>query len=413
MFVYAALLATAAGVAPAFAARVYVPVLGGTAADGSNLRTQVWVGNEAKASRVASTAQAGRLVPVDAAAGDVYAWLNDARLTRVPVIDLAETFHAGAQPGVSAFEKVAYDRLSVGAANVGERAASCRATLYDAAHGVLADIPFEVAAKSLYQEDAAAWTKARPAAVEVSCDQEFMPISTATTASGGTFIEKGIGPNGPCNEKLVPTKISEGVYEVRLDGVFHQASLADPKHVLCVRAPADLNGATWRVGKAIVDWDFLVGPWWSKKPEGIHNIGYFFGERYRSGVIGNFNGLGPGKSLIKNMQNYGMPRFQNTNVKAAYALEKTLYHANYTFDANNKRAHTELQNSSRAVLKTLDQNTSPGGQPLSLTKYSSAGVNDMMLIAEFGNYNKNVPGHPEVPTPGWVYGNLVIRFFNK
>jgi len=413
-FVYAALLALA-GITPAVAEKVYVPVLGLAAADGSALPTQVWVNRAEKATRVSTTSEA-RLLAVDArSADDVYAWVNDGRLTQTPVIGSYDTFHEGARPGM-AFDK-GYDRLLVGAANVSDRRASCQATLFGAAHEELARIPFEVEAKGLYREDAAAWTRARVAAAEVTCDREFAPLGASTTASDSTRVvfAKSTGPNGACNKIVVPVRQNDGSWEVNVEGVFHQASLADPKAIVCVRAPADVSASSWRLARVTTDWDVTVGPWWSKHPDGIHNMGYFFGNRYRSGVIGNFNGLGPGKFLIKNMQNVGMPRGLNTNVKASYHLENgKLYHTSYTYDASNKAAHTSLQDSNHSVLKTLDQGANPGNnQTLVLDKYGSNGVNDMVMVCEFGNYNSHVPGHPEVPTPGWVYGNLHLRFVAK
>ena len=62
---------------------------------------------------------------------------------------------------------------------------------------------------------------------------------------------------------------------------------------------------------------------------------------------------------------------------------------------------------------SLSQSTQPGGQTLSLAKYGSQGQSDMVMIAEFGNYAKTYPGFPEVPTIGWVYANLKIRFVDK
>jgi hypothetical protein len=310
-----------------------------------------------------------------------------------------------------------YDRLLVGAANVSDRRASCQATLFGAAHQELARIPFEVEAKGLYREDAAAWTGARVAAAEVTCDQEFYPLGASTTANDSTRVvfAKGTGPNGSCTKVLVPVKQFDGSWQLAIDGVFHQASLADPKAIVCVRAPADVSASAWRLGRITVDWDVTAGPWWSKKPDGIHNFGYFFGNRYRSGVIGNVNALGPGKFLVKNMQNFGMPRGTNTNVKASYHVQNgELYHIVYTFDANNKNAHTEFQDSNHILLKAIGQNANPGnGQAVVLDKYNSSGANDMVMVGEFGNYNTHVPGHPEVPTPGWIYANLRIRFTPK
>jgi len=414
MFVSAALLAIAA-IAPAKAERVYVPVLG----LGDTTATQVWVSRGVKAARVATASEAGLLALDAKRAADVYAWVADKSLTQAPVIGEYDTFHAGAQPGMAL--AASYDRLLVGAANLSNQRATCEATLFGGAHEELARIPFEVEAKSLYREDGRAWTAKHAASAEVTCNQEFYPVAATTTSNDQRVIfAKGTGPNGPCfsggaSRVLVPQKQPDGTYVINVTGVFHQASLANPKGIVCVRAPADVSGSSWRLARIVFDWDVTVGPWWSKNKTGIHNLGYFFGNRYRSGVIGNFNGLGPNKSLIKNMQNFGMPAGSNTNVKTPYELiNNKLYHTTYTFDASSKSARTDLKDSNGAIIKSMSQNASPGNnQTLVLDKYASTGVSDMVMVNEFGNYASNQSGHPEVPTPGWVYANLHIKFIPK
>jgi hypothetical protein len=415
-FVYAALLALA-GITPAMAERVYVPVIG-VGAEGNALATQVWVTRGAKATRVATATDTTLLSFEAKRAGDVYAWVADRNLTLSPVIAESDAFHAGAQPGMAIDQ--AYDQLLVGAANLGDAKASCQAMLYDGDREV-ARIPFEVNAKSVYREDAAPWTSTRATSAQVSCDQQFYPLAAATTNNGSRVIfGKAIGPNGDCASDgkpmlVVPASQSDGSWVVDVRGIFHQASLADPKGIVCVRAPADLNGTNWRIGKLIIDWDVTLGDWWAKKPSGIHNMGYYFGNRYRSGVIGNFNGLGPGKYLIKNMNNFGFPRGSNSTDKESYQLvPHTLYHVTYTYDANNRHVHVDLQDSNHNVLKSLDQDAQPGnGQTMVLQKYSSSGVQDMMMVSEFGNYNALHTSEPEVPTPGWLYANLHLHFIPK
>jgi len=127
--------------------------------------------------------------------------------------------------------------------------------------------------------------------------------SAGTTASKNdrTDIAKGIGPNGPCTEKITLARAADGKYVLQRPGLLHQATSARPKGILCVRAPSPL-----KVSRARFEWDFLSGPWSARDKSGIHNLGYFFLDRYRSGVVGNVNAIGPNKNRIKWMQNVGM-----------------------------------------------------------------------------------------------------------
>ena len=155
MFVYAALLAVA-GIAPASAEKLYVPVMGARAADGHALATQVWVTNMSAEARSVTAAflRAGAgdtrtfqverggnvldglapatamgLIEVEANESAVSAWtVNGATddVSEVPVIGDHDAYHGGASPSLEFKES---GRTYIGAANLDAKAASCRATL--------------------------------------------------------------------------------------------------------------------------------------------------------------------------------------------------------------------------------------------------------------------------------------------
>jgi hypothetical protein len=444
MFVSAALLSLAA-TAPLAAERVYVPMIGAPDADGRALATEIWVANgRAKSAvtagvlrggvvekarrfdvqpggrlldRVASAGEIG-LVAVDAEELAVSAWTaaaDGSSVSEVPVIGAYDTYAPSAEPGLEIAQE--YDRLLVGAANVSDEPSSCHAILYDESNNELARVPFEVPAKSLARHDAAGWLGAQRAAyAQVGCDRVFFPVAvtTSTNDGGGTraIFAKDSGPNGTCDRWVTPVPAVTGqAWLINIAGLFHQAtqgSSTNHKGIVCVKLPEP----ELRLGRAVFEWDVTVGPWNSKKKSGVHNLGYFFGERYRSGIVGNINFLGPTKSLAKWMQNFGMPKGSNTNAKAGFAAQERLYHIVYTFDATNKTSTMLVQDSSRTTLQTITGKNAPGNnQTLVLRRYGKGNLDGLGLVLEFGNYG--FQHLPEVATFGWLYANLDVKLFAK
>jgi hypothetical protein len=432
MFVYAALLALA-GTVPAAAARLYVPVVGATASDGRAMATEIWVANgshakTAVAARFEGAGEAKRfevepggrmldrmagadtigLVAVDGDVASVSAWIPDRwgrSVSEVPVIGPQDSYEPGAEPGLALAR--GYDRLLVGAANLGDDTASCQATLFAEDDRELARISFEVAAKSLARQDVtAALGGERATFAQVGCDRTFYPVGvTASDAGGDTsvIVAKGIGPNGTCQKWATLAATDPKTYSTSVPNNFHQATRANPKGIVCIKSPVP----ELRVGKATYEWDVSVGPWSGRNKSGVHNLGYFFRDRYRSGVIGNVNFLGPNKDLAKWMQNYNMPAGSSTNGKGGFHAERVVYHVVYTFDAANKTATLLIQNSARQTLQTVTGKTAPGnGQTLILKPFGQGGLAGLTAIAEFGNYVGQHP--PEEATIDWVYANFSL-----
>lgn len=323
-------------------------------------------------------------------------------LGKTPIFSESEAYAAGMDVQLGDLPRGARAAsLIVGAVNLSEQTASCRATLLDRNGLRLADIPFEVPAKSSAREDAAQWL-GRIDAVTITCDQSFSPFGVTTDGNGAPSFAKGIGPNGACQRSPMLTKDPQtGHYTASVPGLFHEATKANPKGIFCIKAPAALH-----VAKAVYEWDVTIGPWSSRDKSGLHNLAYFFLDRYRSGVVGNVNAAGPNKSFLKFMQNVGMAPGTNTNEKSAYGLQPGVtYHFRYTFDAHNKLV-TFQTFLGPVEVKRFSKECRPGNnQTLMVQPYgkgeSQAGL---AMVAEWGNYLGQ--HHPEEASVGWKYLNF-------
>jgi len=396
--VYGALCALTLAV-PAAAEKIYVPVLGAT---------KLWVASAEGVKQEVPTGRVG-LVAVEADAYENVRGLLDDRLD-VPAFTEAETYPAGTEVPLGGLPRPrAIKSLTVGAANLSDLTASCKATLSRPDGSRLGEVEFDVAPMSLSRRDVlAAFAGSRVGSVAVSCDQSFYPLALATQTNGkAPIIAKGIGPNGACTVFLTALKQPNGHYATAQTGIFHEATKANPKGILCLRATEDIRAA-----KVVYEWDVYVGPWSPRDKSGIHNLGYFFLDRYRSGVIGNVNALGPNKSLLKIMQNISMPAGTNTNGKASYQLEQgQTYHVIYTYDAASKRATMQTQLNGQTV-SNFGINSQPGNnQTLVFKRFGQGNLAGMISSLEFGNYlNQH---HPEEATVGWKYSNFKMDITPK
>lgn len=396
--VYGALCALTLAV-PAAAEKIYVPVLGAT---------KLWVASADGVKQEVPTGRVG-LVAVDADSYDNVRAVLDDRL-QVPAFTEEETYQAGLEVPLSDLPRPREMKsLMVAAANLSDQTATCKAALSRPDGSRLGEVQFDVEPMSMARRDAfSVAAGARIGGVTVTCDQSFYPLALATQGSGKpALLAKGTGPNGACTFFLTILKQPNGHYATAQEGVFHEATKASPKGILCLKATEDL-----RIGKAVYEWDVYVGPWSPRDKSGIHNLGYFFLDRYRSGVIGNVNALGPNKSLLKIMQNISMPAGTNTNGKASYLLEQgATYHVIYTYDASNKRANMQLLLNGQSVAN-FGINSQPGNnQTLVFKRFGQGNLAGLISSNEFGNYlNQH---HPEEATVGWKYMNFKLDMTPK
>jgi hypothetical protein len=430
--------------APAAAERIYVPVLGTTAADGSVLATRVRIGNadgvEAPvaarfrdasgvpsqeteravtarpASRVlADLSPAGRtgLITLEAdSALEVSAWManRSGGDFEVPAFTDAEAYSAGVDVQLDEMPRPrAVRSLFVGAANLSDKTASCQATLFTRDGSRSAEIQFEVPAMSLARKNGlASANRGRVSSVRVTCDQSFYPFAVAADTSGRSIVTKGVGPNGACTSYLNLNRQPTGYYVAESQPIiFHTATKADPKGILCIKAPSEL-----KIAKATFEWDVIPGPWSTRDRSGLHNLGYFFLDRYRGGTVGNVNVAGPNKSFVKFMQNVGMPAGTNTNNKVSYVMQPGVtYHQIYTFDAVNKMATLQLFLNGIQVVKVTKDAKPGNNQALIVRPFGQGGQAGLAMVAEFGNYTGQ--HHPEEASLGWKYAGFRVTLVPK
>lgn len=319
--------------------------------------------------------------------------------------------HDGFQRGAVAGLELTrgYERLEVGAVNLSAEPMSCVATLFAQDGREVGRLPFRVDALAWSRQDAAVEAGSRRATyAQVSCDRSFYPIGATSRGDGaGVELAKAIGPNGPCTEKVSLARRNDGKYVLDRVGLFHQATAARPKGILCVRAPGHLQ-----VARATFEWDIYPGDWSARDRSGVHNLAYVFLDRYRSGVVGNVNAVGPNKDRVKWMQNYGMAicgtgRACNTTGSRGHRLEANrIYHLIYVFDAAAKRVTLTLQDSGRNTLATASGPTG-GSDALKVKPYGKGELDGLAMVIEFGNYLGQHP--PEEATLGWLYGNVHVE----
>jgi len=411
----AAFLALCSLASSARAERLYVPLVGGIV-EGQPVATSVWIASDDGTSRRVAVQASGKLaaaaatsavslVPLDGDASRVSAWLavpGGDDPVEVPVIGEHDVYAAGSSPTLEL--ALGNTALRVGAANLGDAATTCHADLSSDSPVDGDRRTFVVPPKSFAAIDvmpATTGADAAPASAHVTCDQPFYPLAVAAGDDLRVIVAKGSGPNGSCDKRLGLAPQPDGSWLASTNGNFHVGTTRHPKGVLCIDAPGEL-----RVATAVYDWDVTAGPWWRKRKDGIHNLGYFFGERYRSGVIGNVNTIGT-RNQLKFMQNYDMPPGSNTNVSGGYAMQKGgRYHVTYTFDAASEQATLQLFRGGQEV-KRLSQQLRAGDATLLVQPYDGG----LALIAEFGNYDAK--GLPEVPTIGWTYANFRLRLYPK
>jgi hypothetical protein len=432
--------------APAAAERIYVPVLGTTAADGSVVATRVRIANadgveapvaarfrdasgeanleteRALTARpdgrfLADLSPAGRtgLITLEADSALAVSASMASRAggdVEVPAFTDAEAYSAGVDVPLDELPRPrALRSLLVGAANLSDQTASCQATLFARDGSRSAEIQFDVPAMSLVRKDGlAAAGRGRVSSVRVTCDQSFYPFGVASDAGGRSIITKGIGPNGTCSSflTLVRQPLSGNyVAETVAGSIFHEATKGNPKGILCIKAPGTLQ-----IASARFEWNVTVGPWSPRDRSGVHNLGYFFLDRYRSGTVGNVNVLGPNKSFLKFIQNVNMPAGSNTGAKVPYAMQNgQTYHQIYTFDAANKMATLQLFSNGLEVAK-LSKEAKPGNnQTLIVKPFGQGSQAGLAIIAEFGNYLGQ--HHPEEATVGWKYSTFRLTLIPK
>lgn len=421
---------------------VYVPIIEPLAADGSQLKTELWISNYDTVERpyaatflaaesdgterslrtslatlkadeahyIDKAAPRGEtgLLEVDAADGMlVDAWVQTKSprgtlyITGVPLITPALT----AQAGVTAYlnglgHESGLDLTGLSLVNVGKQASTCQVDFVRLDGSLVGGhASLDVPALSLRKFDDSLGLRSETdaASAKITCDQPFYAF--ATTLDRDTHQVSFVTPDAA----VAPAKARKGdvsnaiVFE--RSGLFHSPTTGKPKGTLRIPVPNALV-----LSSITVDMNFKVGPWNRRQVSGNHGLLYMHRGKFRSNTITNINAMGPNKNLIRMNQNLDLPARGSTNAKAGFPwVNGRTYGFRFVYDAAIRKVRMALVDDQGTVLRTLQNDAT----------VRNIRVEPTGLVAEFSHNNGQ---HlPEVSTPpGWEYRDFrVVMFLRK
>jgi len=440
------LLLAAGAAAPAFAGKVYVPVVQRTGG-GASHATEVWLANAGTQERryeagflaadtngttphtpaIRTVVVGGRtvrlvnpgpagtigLIEIDAAPQIQI----DARLantpavgaityTPVPVISSDNALPAAATVSLLGLSRTPSGSYSdLGLVNLASQAAQCGVTFTRAdGTGIGQTVNVTVQPLSLrHFSDALGIlgeSQAADARAQVSCDRTFFAYAAVFNAAVSQFTfatpaatgASTLGTDGtpppppPPGDAIVFT--SPGVVHTPATGNEIKAFVVPVSQALSLR-------------RFTVEFDVIPGPWTAAKPDGNHNLIWIYRGKYRSNTIANLNAFGPARSGVKNTQNVDMARGKLTTDEKALVLQQGVtYHVKSVYDAENEQVTTTI---------------SSGGQTLATLQHAATARDRILRIpaggfnVQFGHTAAQAAGGAEFPTYGWVYRDLRIE----
>jgi hypothetical protein len=155
--------------------------------------------------------------------------------------------------------------------------------------------------------------------------------------------------------------------------------------------------ATFQYYKTItIELDVTPGDWFSKNPDGVHNLFWFTRERiWRSSTIGYVNLFGPERNELKQMSNFELAKAITSAKTTNYVAKKgQKFHLCYTYDCDSELITSRVLEN--GVEKAFIQ------MPTTFSEIKSAGGLFRLWIGLEDKYN-------ECPTIGWTYSNLSIK----
>lgn len=443
---FSAFLLLAMAAAPAFAGKVYVPVVQRTGGGGSHA-TEVWLANAGTQERryeasflaadtdgsaprtpaVRTVVVGGRtirlvnpgpagtigLIEIDAAPQIQI----DARLvnnpavgatthTPVPVISSDNALAAGTTVSLLGLSRTNNGGFSdLGLVNLASQAAQCSVT-FTRADGTGIGQTVNVAVQPLslrHFSDALGIlgeSQAADARVQVSCDRTFFayaavfnPASSQFTfatpaASGASTLGTGTTPPPPPPPGDAIVFTSPGVVHTPTTGNEIKAFVVPVSQALSLR-------------RFTVEFDVIPGPWTATRPDGNHNLVWIYRGKYRSNTIANLNAFGPARNGVKNTQNVDMARGRvTTDEKALVLTQGVTYHVKSVYDAENGQVTTTFSSGGQTLVTLQHQATARDR----ILRIPAGGFN-----VQFGHTAAQAAGGVEFPSYGWTFRDLRIE----
>ena len=179
--------------------------------------------------------------------------------------------------------------------NLGEIASQCQVDVVALDGSLLRNAgSVEVPAKSISRfEDALGLRGEAAATAKVSCDQPFYAL--AAMVDSKTSEVSFVNP-ADAIEKVKARKAAatNGLITFTQSGNFHLATKTNPKKILRIPVPKQLNAT-----RISAEFDVVAGPWNPRLKKGAHNLIFFHRGRFRSNTLANINAFGPGNNACQ------------------------------------------------------------------------------------------------------------------
>lgn len=378
-------------VVPAFAGTAYVPAAGQQVGSSQN-PTRVRVVDEASAAQV--FAEEGG--------------------TQVPAVPSRDLFAAGATTRLLDLERSRAGYSSVGILNAGSRPASCSVQLSRGDGSALGAVRFAVEPLSHRQFGDPLRTTFRQTAIAavqaaITCDQPFYPYAVTYRPAAGraswhfpvrpeteesAAVQEELEAQAPAARKALCGPARPGIPCFEQAGnFFTPVRGALTKRIVLPFA----NKVEYK--KVRVQIEVTHGPWFAKRPDGIHNI-FWLAQGTNPDRIGYINVRGPKRNLVYAVHHIGAPKTIDGRrlAKVHPTHAGKTYHYDYTFDAANHRVEFVVRDSSgRQLVREIDNTT------FTRRIYTRT----YQYLIDFGLKDEAA----DAPTVGWKYSNLKVEFF--
>jgi hypothetical protein len=315
-------------------------------------------------------------------------------------------------------------QTDLGVINLEDRALNCQITLYRADGSVLFGPWTNLAVQPRGHRYFANGLTGLAVSIDtvrgaVSCDGKYFPYALVLDTSTGetnfitpASLRSNLSPPGsvsptPTVPPVVnPTPTPGGggnnggnvtpgqTFTYTENGVFHEATAANPRRRISFPFP---KGLAYK--KIEVEMDVFMAGWYSRIPDGIHGIFWLARNEHRSNTFAYITARGPNRNLLISMTNVDLAPGDTSRITKNGQLQAGhTYHYAYSYDTISRKLTCVITDHDGGAQFVLQQTITLRGN-LIVTEGNG-------FLMDIGN----ILTEADVPSIGWKYSNLLLRF---
>jgi len=241
-------------------------------------------------------------------------------------------------------------------------------------------------------------TQAADARAVVTCDRQFFAYAAVFNPASQDLVFRTPSAIGTSTlgGGTVPPPIGGTPVVFTLDGQIHMPARGNESKDLLVPLDRQLS-----LKRMVIEWDVTPGPFTPGFQDRNHSLIWVYRGIYRSNTIANVNCFGPPRSELKNTTNVDIapPNLSAKDTPMVFQ-EGVLYRLRYVYDAELRKSTTTVSTGG-TVVASMEQSTTGASNTLVV---KAPGVN-----VHFGHTAAQALEGIEFPTYGWKYGNLRVE----